>query len=482
MTSTADLIVRNGTIVTDEAVFEGDLAITNGVFTEIAPRGELTSTAADIYDATGQHVLPGVIDGHVHFRDPGLEYKEDFESGSRAAVHGGVTTVIDMPNTLPTTSTPDNARLKLGLAQEKSYCDFGLFAVIVQENIDEILPLAESGLVVGYKVFLGMTIGNIPMPDDGMLLEGMRRVAQAGFRLGFHAENNDILQHEIRRLQASGRTDALAHVESRPVIAEVESIQRMCLYAQHCGTKIHIFHLSSREGLATIDEWRAKGVDVTCETGAHYAFLTSDYMAEVGAMLRMNPPVREPGHHDALFAGLVDGRVDMIATDHSPHTREEKLHDDIWVAISGFAGVETSVPVFLTYGVNAGRMTLPQFVRASSTGPAKTWGIYPQKGAIREGSDGDLTIVDLAKEGVIEEANLHGKNNANPFLGHKTMGAPVATIIRGRVVVRDGVLDSSARGTGRLVTRASASFDGRADQPDAALDLRQPAAAREPSV
>jgi allantoinase len=451
MTQQADLIVKNGTVVTHDQTREVDIAITGGVFTEIAPRGQLSSTSDEVYDATGQHVLPGVIDGHVHFREPGLEYKEDWESGSRAAVHGGVTTVIDMPNTLPTTSSPDNARLKLGLAEEKSYCDFGLFGVIVQENIDQIVPMADSGLVTGYKVFLGITIGNIPMPDDGMLLEGLARVAETGLRVGFHAENNDILQHHIKQLQEAGRTDPLAHVESRPVIAEVESIQRMGLYAQHTGAKIHIFHLSSREGLAMIDEWRAKGVDITTETGAHYAFLTSDYMAEIGAMLRMNPPVREPGHNTALLAGLADGRVTSIATDHSPHTREEKLDDDIWKAISGFAGVETSVPVFLTYGVNAGKLTLEQFVRASSTGPAQAWGIYPQKGSIQEGSDGDLTIIDLDKKGVIEEANLHGKNNVNPFLGHETTGAPVATIVRGRIVVRDGVLDPEARGKGQLV-------------------------------
>ena len=452
MTQQADLIVKNGTVVTHEETKEADLAITGGVFTEIAPRGQLASTATEVYDATGQHVIPGVIDGHVHFREPGMEYKEDFESGSRAAVYGGVTTVIDMPNTTPMTSTPENARIKLDLANQKAYCDFALFGVVVQENVDQIVPMADSGLVTGFKIFLGETIGNIPSPDDGMLLDGLRRVADTGLRIGFHAENNQVLQHEIRRLKAAGRTDPLAHVESRPVLAEVEAISRMGLFAQHTGTKIHIYHLSSRDGLEMIDSWREKGVDITTETGAHYAFLTSDYMSEVGSLLRMNPPVREPGHDKALLEGLADGRVTCIATDHSPHTREEKLNDDIWVAISGFAGVETSIPVFLTYGVNAGKLTMEQYVRASSYGPATTWSLYPQKGAILEGSDGDLTIIDLDKEGVIEEDKLHGKNNVNPFIGHKTRGAAVATIIRGRVVVRDGELDPTAKGYGEHVS------------------------------
>ena len=172
-TQQADLIVKNGTVVTHEETREADIAITDGVFTEIAPRGQLTSTAKETYDATGQHVLPGVIDGHVHFREPGLEYKEDFESGTRAAVHGGVTTVIDMPNTLPTTSTPENAKLKQKLAEEKSYSDFAMYGVVVQENVDQIIPMADSGLVTGFKIFLGETIGNIPSPDDGMLLDGL---------------------------------------------------------------------------------------------------------------------------------------------------------------------------------------------------------------------------------------------------------------------------------------------------------------------
>lgn len=452
----ATLVVRGGTVVTADSMFRADIAIDNGVFSEIALPGELSSTPGDVYDAEGKYVLPGVIDGHVHFREPGLEDKEDWETGSRAAVFGGVTTVVDMPNTIPTTSTPEHARDKQELAESKSYCDFGLFGLIVQENVDQIVPMAKEGLVVGYKVFMGMTIGNLPRPDDGMLINGLREAAKVGLRVGFHAENNEIMQHRITELQQVGRSDPLAHVDSRPVIAELESIQRVSLFAQENRAKIHIFHLSSGPGLGMIEEWRAKGVDITTETGPHYVFLNSDDMPRLGAMMRMNPPVREPGHDSALLTGLVMGRVNAIATDHSPHPREEKLDNDIWKALSGFAGVETSVRLFLTRAVNTGRMTLSQFVRATSLGPAKTWSLYPKKGIIQVGSDADLTIIDLEEEGVIEEESLHGKNNANPFLGEPTKGAPVATIVRGRLIVRDGVLDTSARGTGRLVVGSAA--------------------------
>jgi len=448
MAAQLDLIVRNGTVVTPVATFEGDLGIKDGVFVAIAAKGELGLTAAEEVDATGLHVLPGVIDGHVHFRDPGFEYKEDWSTGSTAAVMGGVTTVLDMPNTNPQTKDPEAALAKKQIAEQKSWCDFGFIGLLVSDNVDQLRPLGEQGLVVGFKAFLGITIGAIPAPHDGAILDGMREIAAMGMRLGFHAENNDIMANEIRRLQAQGRTDPLAHVESRPALAEVESIQRMGLFAQATGCNVHIFHLSSQPGLEMIDEWRAKGVDYTCETGAHYVFLGAEDMATLGPRLRMNPPVRarSEGHGDALLDGLVDGRVTMIATDHSPHTREEKLNDDIWKAISGFPGVETSVAYFLTKAVDAGRMTLQQFVRASSEGPAKTWDIYPQKGAIRVGSDGDLTIVDLAKEGVIHDEDLHSKNHVTPFDGTPTKGAPVATIIRGRVVMRDGALVGESGG------------------------------------
>ncbi len=450
-----DLLVRNGTVVTPLGRYAADLAVRDGRIAEIAAPGQLDGVVGiDEIDASGQFVLPGVIDCHVHFREPGLEHKEDWGSGSTAAVMGGVTMVFEMPNTLPPTSTAELVQAKQRLAEAKSYCDFGLYGLVIQENVQEIQPMAQAG-VAGYKCFLGESIGSIPTPDDGMLIEAMRHVAETGLRIGFHAENNAIMQHHIRRLKASGRTDPLAHVESRPVIAEVEAIQRAALFSQLANTKIHIFHLSSLQGLATVESWRARGVDVTAETAPQYCFMTSNDMHTLGAMLRINPPVREPGHDAALLDGLVTGSVNAIATDHSPHLLEDKLHTDIWQAVSGFAGVETSVRLFLTYAVNAGKMSLEQYVRVSSEGPARAWGVYPLKGAIAVGSDADLTIVDLDKEGVIDRAQLHGRNNQNPYEGRRTRGAAVATVVHGQVVMRDGELVGEPRG--RMIRPLSTS-------------------------
>jgi allantoinase len=423
----------------------------------IGARGGLEVSAREEVDAAGRFVLPGVVDGHVHFRDPGLTHKEDFGSGSEAAVMGGVTTVIDMPNTLPPTDSVDHARLKAGEAESRAWCDVGLMGLVVDGNLGELRSMAEAGLVVGFKAFLGPTTGGIGRPTDGVLLEAMREIASLGLRLGVHAEDGEIVEHEVARLRAAGRTDALAHVESRPVIAEVEAIQRVGLFAQATGCPVHVFHVSSREGLEMVDAWRALGVDCTTEATPHHCFLGAEDMRELGSRMRINPPVRAraEGHGEALLAGLASGRVTGIGTDHAPHTREEKLQDDIWHAASGFAGVETSLRLFLTHGVHAGRMTLEQYVRASSEGPARTWGLYPRKGAIAIGSDADLTIVDLERDGVIEAARLHGKNPLTPFEGQPTRGVAVATIVRGRIVMLEGRLVGEPQGT--LVQRGPAA-------------------------
>lgn len=454
-----DLVIWNGTVVTPEAETAADVAIDDGRFVAIAPRGSLDVQADEEFDATGFHVLPGVIDGHVHFREPGFEHKEDWRTGSTAAAFGGVTTVLDMPNTDPKTDSADAVEQKRRLAEEKSHVDFGIVGLLVQDNVPALRALADAG-VVGYKCFLGETVGNIPAPDDGMLLDGLREIAATGLRIGFHAENAEIIRHRVARLKREGRTDPQAHVDARPPIAEVEAIQRMGLYALHCGTRIHIFHLSSREGLEAIDAWRARGVDITCETAAHYVFKTAEEMDRLGVRLKVNPPVRwgREGHGDALLAGLRDGRVDQIATDHAPHTAEEKLTGDAWTAMSGFPGVETSLSSFLTHGVHAGRMSLRELVRATSEGPARTWGIYPQKGAIRIGSDADLTIVDLEREGVIRDEALHSKNAVTPYDGDPVKGLPVATIVRGQFVLRDGAIVGPP--AGRMV-RPAVSPAGR---------------------
>jgi dihydroorotase/allantoinase len=429
-----DLVVRNGLVVTPTNTFEGGVAIDDGNIVAVGQDSDLPD-AENILDADGNYIFPGLMDPHVHFRDPGLTYKEDFTTGSTAAVFGGITSVLDMPNVKPITADPEQILHREQLIHEKAYCDIMLVGVVVQDNPDQIIPMAQAG-AIGFKVFLGSTIGNIPAPDDGVLVDALGHVAETGLRIGFHAENDQILQHRTRQLIEAGRTDARAFVQSRPAICEAESVQRMALFAKYTGAKIHIFHLSSKDGLDMIEEHRQKGIDITTETGPHYMYLSEEDMDELGVVLRMNPPVRSKEHGAALWEGILDGRVNFIADDHSPHTEEEKMKG-IWEAISGFVGVETLMQVMWSEGVVKRGMPVNHFVRVCSENGARAWDCYPQKGSLEVGSDGDLTIFDPTRKWQINRHELHSKGKVTPWHLREGEGMPVGTIVRGNVAMWD---------------------------------------------
>jgi dihydroorotase len=439
----ADLVVKNGYVVTSQETFKGGVAIAGEKFVAIGTDDSLPE-GKEVVDARGKHILPGLIDAHVHFREPGLTYKEDFGTGSTAAVCGGITTVIDMPNTIPPTADAEQVRVKQRLAEEKSLVDFGVLAVVVQTNTADIIPMAEAG-AIGFKIFFGETIGNLPFPDDGMCLEAFANITKTQLPLGIHAENRQIMHYWTNKLKSEGKNDPIHWESSRPYLCEAESVAHALFFAEQFGTKLHVLHMSSKQAAQLVKQARERGLRVTAETGPHYLLREPKDMAEVGSLLKMNPPVRTRDHGDALWEGLLNGYVDMIATDHSPHTQEEKgtditgkmLKPAIWDCISGFAGVETGVPLMLTE-VNKGRMSLNHYVKLASENPAKVWQIYPRKGAIRLGSDGDVTIVDMEKEAVIDANKLHSKNKPTPWHGWKVKGVPVCTIVRGHVQMRDG--------------------------------------------
>jgi len=439
----ADLVIKNGWVVTPEQTFKGGVAIQDEKFVSIGPDDTLPEGQEEI-DAKGNHILPGIIDAHVHFREPGLTYKEDFGTGSTAAVCGGVVMVVDMPNTIPPVTGPEQVEEKQRLAEEKSLVDFSILGVVVQTNADQILPMSKVG-ALGYKIFFGETIGNLPFPDDGVCTEVFQTITKTKLPLGIHAENRQIMYHNLNKLKAEGKNDPIYWESSRPNICEAESVAHALFFAETYGTKLHVLHMSSKQAAWIVRDAKARGLRVTAETAPHYLLRESKEMAKVGPLLKMNPPVRDKDHGEVLWDGLLNGTVDMIATDHSPHTLEEKgsdlygklLKPTIWDCISGFCGVETG-PTLILSEVNKGRMTLNQYVKLTSENPAKVWQIYPQKGALKLGSDGDITIVDMNKEGVIDVNKLHSKNKPSPWHGWKVKGIPVCTVVRGHVQMRDG--------------------------------------------
>ncbi len=455
-----DLVIKNARLVSHTQTVEGvGVAIQDGKFVAVEDESRLPP-AKETLDAQGLCVLPGIMDCHVHFRQPGLEYKGEWRTESEAATHGGVTFVCDMPNTRPSTADAEQVRVKQEIAEANSFVDFGIFGLLAQENYDDLVPMAEAG-VIGYKVFLGETIGSIPAPDDGQLFESLSQIAEIGLRTAVHAENNAIMQHHIRKLKAEGRTDPRAHRDSRPVVTEVESITRMTTLSRYSGAKVHICHLSSGDGAEAVAAGKAAGIDITTETAPHYLLIDDAEYDRVWNHLRMNPPVRGGDNGERLYQGLVSGAVDMIATDHSPHTEEEKAARNVWEAISGFVGVEIAARLMLSEFVNQGKLSLNKYVELTSWNPAHVFQVYPQKGAIEVGADADVAFVDLARPWKIDRFHLHSKNKVTPFHEWEGTGMPVWTMVKGQLVMREGQTMGERRG--RLVRplRAGPLPDGQ---------------------
>lgn len=381
--------------------------------------------------------MPGVIDDHVHTRTPGHEYKEDWETATRAAAAGGVTTVIAMPNTEPAIDRVSRVDDVFATADGDAHVDYQTHVVVTSENVSRIPALADAG-VAGFKVFLGITFGDIEAPTDGELYEAMERIGDADKRLGFHEENDEIRKHLETKFRAEGRNDPIDHNRSRPPIAEKEAVSRVCLLGDDADCPVHMFHLSSGSAAETLAEWRAKGVDATAETCPHYLWFTEDVVRERGTLARVQPPTRTADERARLWeTGIDGGAVDCIATDHAPHTDEEKgvgnPDKNIWETPGGFVGIETQIPAMLTF-VDQGRLSLTDWVRMHSTRPAQIWGLYPQKGSLLVGTDADFTVVDPDAEWTLDRTDLYSKSTATIWDGETFTGAVTATIVRGDVV------------------------------------------------
>ncbi len=443
----ADLVIRNGKVVSPDSVIDASVAIKDGAIIAVGADAAMPA-ARETLDVKGMHLLPGAIDVHVHFRDPGYPHKEDFASGTAAAAFGGVTTVFDMPNTIPPTGTPDILAAKHAMAASRAHVDYGLYGLLGEDTIEHVPELAKG--VIGFKLYMGNTFGAIPSPSTGAMLECFEVVAPTGKRVSLHAETNSIMVRRELRMRDAGRTDPLAHIASRPAIVAVEAVSRAAILAEWTGARIHILHISSADELRPLREAKARGVDITGETCPHYVLLSTDDYARFAGVIRVNPPVRESRNQEPLWAALIDGTIDAIATDHAPHSREEKTRNDIWTVDCGFPGVETQMPLMLTE-VAAGRFSVSDYVRWSSFNPAKIWGLYPRKGVIQPGAEADIAVVDLAREWTLDDAKLQSLSRVTPFHGRKVRGLPVHTLVRGRFVMKDRALMTDTRGWGRSV-------------------------------
>jgi dihydroorotase len=440
-----DLAVIGGTVATHESVFRADVGIRGDEIAAIAAPGAL-GPAREALDAAGLHILPGAIDVHVHFRDPGMSHKEDWDTGTAAAAMGGVTTVFEMPNTFPPTGTPEALADKFERAKT-ARVDYGLYGLLAEDNVQHLEALIAGG-AAAFKCFMGNTTGNLPSPSTGAMLEAFEIIARHGHRISLHAETASIIAWRQQRLMAAGKSAPLDHLAARPAVVAVEAVSRAAVLAEWTGARIHVLHISSADELRPLREAQMRGVDITGETCPCYLMLdTADY-ARLGPVIKVNPPVREPHHKDAIWRAMRDDVIGLIATDHAPHTPEEKTRADIWTADAGFPGVETQMPLMLT-SVSEGRLTLEQYVRASAYNPAKAFGLLPKKGIVAVGGHADLALVDLGAEAVIDQATLHSaRARITPFHGVTVRGLPVHTLSRGRFVMRERRLVEGTQGHG----------------------------------
>lgn len=421
-----DFIIHGGRVAAQGDIVEADIGVAGG---KVSALGDLSGAEApERFDAGGLHVLPGVIDTQVHFREPGLEHKEDLATGTAGAVLGGVTCVFEMPNTDPSTLGEEDLADKLARARGRAWCDHAFFIGAAAENAGDLARLERLPGCAGVKVFMGSSTGNLLVEDDTVLrvvLEnGSRRVA-------IHSEDESRLRERRPLVEAQGATVHL-HPEWRDVETALLSTRRLLALARETGRRVHVLHVTTAEEMKVLREHRdIATVEVTPQ---HLTLAAPDCYDQLGTLAQMNPPLREARHREALWQAVDEGVVDVVGSDHAPHTLEEKArpYPD---SPSGMTGVQTLLPLLLDH-MNAGRLSLERLIDLTSAGAARIYDIE-RKGRIAPGFDADFSLVDLKAERTIGNDWIASKAGWTPFDGMAVRGWPVATVIRGRVVMRE---------------------------------------------
>ena len=433
MPQTYDVIFKGGTIVNQDGEVARDLGVSGG---RIAAIGDLSgASAGETVDCRGLHILPGVIDTQVHFREPGNTHKEDLESGSRSAVMGGVTGVFEMPNTDPLTITAAAMADKVKRGRHRMHCDFAFFIGGTRDNVKDLPELERLPGCAGVKVFMGSSTGSLLLEDEKGLRDVLKAIRR---RASFHAED----EHRLNERKATRILgDPRSHPVWRDEAAALIATERLVRVARETGRRVHVLHISTAQEIDFLKDHK----DVaTAEATPHHLTLEAPECYErLGTLAQMNPPVRDAFHKAAIWRGIQQGIIDVLGSDHAPHTREEKAKPYPG-SPSGMTGVQTLVPLMLDH-VNAGKLSLLRFVDLTSAGPARLFGIA-RKGRIAAGYDADLTIVDLKRRETITDQWVASKAGWTPYHGLQVTGWPVGTILRGRKVMWENSLVTPAQG------------------------------------
>lgn len=442
-----DLVLNNANVYLENGIVNCSLAIDQGKILRIGK--EATMPQAENRDNLRNCVvLPGLIDAHVHLRDEGKAYKEDFRSGTAAAAAGGFTTVLDMPNNKPTTMSLEALRNRMDIAARKLWVNVGFYSEF-PENTNEIEKIIKEG-IVAFKLFMTEQVGGLDIDDEHALLRAFKILGDSGTPVAVHAEDRALLERNCRRLKCTNQNNPRAFLKAHSENVEVKAISRMIGIAKLAKTHVHFCHVSTKRGLNAICNEKIHSALVTCETTPHNLFLTASDLIKTGMLAVTMPPVREKKHIAALWRGVKDGCVDILASDHAPHALGEKEVKSVWDAKVGIPGLETTLPLLLT-AVKLGRLSLADIVRLMSKRPAEIFGLK-NRGTIKEGNVADLTVVDLNRRYKIDASEFHSKAKYSPFDGWKVEGKPVKTYVNGKLVMDDGRIVTNTA-TGKVVRR-----------------------------
>jgi len=442
-----DSVLGNAKAYIDKTIVDCSIAIDNGKIFKIGKETNMPKADTKI-DLKNLLVLPGLVDVHVHLRDEGKAYKEDFYSGTAAAAAGGVTTVFDMPNNDPVTMSITTLRNRMKIAEKRVLVNVGFYSEF-PKDIKEIEGIAREG-VVGFKLYMAEQVGGLNIHDDQALLEAFKIVSGLKVPTAVHSEDEESLKKVEDQLKRANRNDIDAFLKAHSENVEATAVKRLLNIVKQTSMHLHFCHVSTENGLEAIVDGKKSGMPITCETTPHHLFLSVEDLRRIGTFAITMPPVREKHHMIALWEGVRNGWIDVLGSDHAPHSVKEKEAESVWDVKVGIPGLETTLPLLLTE-VKRGRLSIGDVVRLMSENPAEIFKLKG-KGCLKEGNSADLTIVDLRKKYKIDSSNFHSKARYSPFDGRMVEGKPVKTFVNGQLIMEDSQIVAKP-GSGEIFRR-----------------------------
>jgi len=440
-----DLVLYNAKIYTTKGLVTAGLAIDEGKIFKIAKETNLPSSSTKL-NLRGNIILPGVIDSHVHLRDQLLAYKEDFSSGTAAAAAGGVTLVMDMPNNNPVTMDSKSLRERMRLAKTQLRVNVAFYSAF-PENLEEMALIVDEG-AVAFKLYLSEKVGGLNINDDESLMRAFNKAVEMNIPVAVHAEDKEMLERSREEMERTGKDDIEAYIKVHSPSAEEKAINRAARLARKTGAPVHFCHLSSLAGLQAFLAMKKAGLSVTCEVTPHHLLLSSKHLKKYKTLALTDPPLRSKKHIDALWDAIKLGLIDTIASDHAPHTIDEKRTESVWDAKPGIPGLETALPLLLTQ-VNKERLTIQELVRLTSEKPAMIFHLN-DRGRLKKDYWADLVVVDIKKEHKVDSSEFFSKAKYSPFDGWRVKGKPLKTFVNGVLVYDEGEIVAKP-GTGRII-------------------------------